>query len=198
MIAFVRIASWSVFVPSQVRQCFARWYPVSHRAPNCSLSLCITIFKSNLVISMLRGREPSAVPRARLGWLLIVAAVWGAQLCISQGASEQSAPDLPTVGVDILPGSSGLDGGYQLGDAALIAAFRIARKFISYLNPLNWLSRVFGSDESLPPDSFCNPKAHLGTSCSVLFDHVVVGCGAAGCPLARTLSEGGKTVCVFG
>ncbi|PFH36504.1 GMC oxidoreductase [Besnoitia besnoiti] len=95
----------------------------------------------------------------------------------------------------ILPGSSGLDGGFQMEEALLVASVRAARKFLSILNPLNWLLYLVGAeDDRLAPGSFCNPAAHLDHECTTLFDHIVVGCGATGCPLARTLSEGGKRV----
>ncbi|KYK68766.1 GMC oxidoreductase [Toxoplasma gondii TgCatPRC2] len=113
--------------------------------------------------------------------------------------SQPKPPDTPVqdddVNAAIMPFGSGLDRGYDFGEALLVASVRVTRKFLSMLNPLNWLMTFLGNDDDhWPAGSFCNPKAKLDQECSFLFDHIVVGCGATGCPLARTLSEGGKRV----
>ncbi|CBZ51538.1 hypothetical protein NCLIV_013310 [Neospora caninum Liverpool] len=136
--------------------------------------------------------------------LLVVLIVVLQETVVTQGGipGADSPPTSPKaaiqdddVGAAILPGSSGLDGGFGLGEALLVASVRVTRKFLSMLNPLNWIMYLLGTDDDhWALGSFCNPKAHLYQECSVLFDHIVVGCGAAGCPLARTVSEGGKRV----
>ncbi|PHJ18888.1 gmc oxidoreductase [Cystoisospora suis] len=154
------------------------------------------------------GEKPEPV-KTHLRDLVVVPEMIGSVVGVYNGkqfinveikaATEEAASSASgDVGVDIFPATSGLDGGFQLGEAALIASLRLARKFVSYLNPLNWFFHLIGSDDSvLPPGSFCDRKAPLGKSCSVLFDHIVIGCGATGCPLARTLAEGGKKVLII-